>query len=124
MRTNRTLWRDAATAHGVALHDVYRRTFLNLGAATIAAGVLGGTGPGPPSGTEVTESDLAQFDWIVARLRELDARHGAADLWDVAAARAQTVATILDRADYSAQVGQCAHQACRSGLHMRWMAGH
>jgi hypothetical protein len=50
---------------------VYRRTFLNLGAAAAAAGVAGLAGIDLQDGAEVTEADLEQLDRIVVRLRAL-----------------------------------------------------
>ncbi|BCB90655.1 helix-turn-helix domain-containing protein [Phytohabitans suffuscus] len=110
-------------AGAVAFHDVYRRTFLNLGAAAAAAGVAGLAGTDPRDGAEVTEADLEQLDRIVVRLRALDARHGAADLWDVAASRAQGIASLLDHADYSDQVGTALIElAGRAYMCAGWLA--
>lgn len=100
-----TVVHASAAQDGVALPDMYRRTFLNLGAKT-AAGVAALAGIDLTGGRpRITPTDVDRLDQIVHRLRDLDERHGAADLWDVAADRAHGIAALLDQADYSDEAG-------------------
>jgi hypothetical protein len=107
----------------VTFRDVYRRTFLNLGAAAAAAGVAGLAGIDLEDGATVTPADVEQLNRIVVRLRSLDARHGGADLWDVAASRAHGIAALLDHAQYSDQVGAALVElAGRAYMCAGWLA--
>ncbi|MCW6007829.1 helix-turn-helix domain-containing protein [Micromonospora sp. CPCC 205371] len=112
---------ETMPAAGVAFADVYRRTFLNLGAAAAGAAALAGIDLADDA--PLTEADVAKLDQVVARLRALDARHGAAGLWDVAAARAQGIVALLDQAEYSQPVGDAlVRLAGRAYICAGWLA--
>jgi transcriptional regulator with XRE-family HTH domain len=115
--------RAPAALGAVAFLDVYRRTFLNLGAAAATAGVAGLAGIDLEDGADVTYADVEQLNRIVVRLRSLDARHGAVDLWEVAASRAHGIASLLDHAEYGDQVGAALVElAGRAYMCAGWLA--
>jgi transcriptional regulator with XRE-family HTH domain len=98
--------RRAYAKEAVAFHDVKRRSFLGLGAAATAglAGLAGIDLSGDR--VDVGPAEVAQLNKLIDRLHALDLRHGAADLWDLAAARAQGIAALLERAEYADDVGE------------------
>ncbi len=96
----------AANDRAVAFDDVYRRSLLHWGAATVAARFATTTGVDLDRDGVITHEDVEQLGRVVARQRRLDARHGAVDLWENAASRAMRIARLLDRAQYSDEVGE------------------
>ena len=90
----------------VASDDVYRRTILHLGAASITPGFATTTGSDLDDDYVITGEEIERLSRTVARQRRLDARHGAADLWEIAAGRAQRIAWLLDHAQYSDEIGE------------------
>jgi tetratricopeptide (TPR) repeat protein len=83
---------------------VKRRSFLGLGAAASVAGLAGIDLSGER--LEVTAADVTRLNALIDRLRALDHWQGAADLWDLAAARADGIAALLEIADYAPDVGE------------------
>lgn len=96
---------SAGDRSGGTVHDVYRRTFVSLGAkAAMTVAMAAGINLGSLD-RRLDATDVERLQRVVARLRTHDQEHGSADLWDVAADRAHGIASLLEHADYSQQVG-------------------
>ncbi|MEJ3744925.1 hypothetical protein WEI85_16715 [Actinomycetes bacterium KLBMP 9797] len=80
---------------------MFRRTLLNTGVAAAAIAAAAIAGIDLAEDADLTQTAVAKLERAVARLHTLDACHGAAGLWDVAATRARGIAALLDHGEYS-----------------------
>lgn len=77
-------------------------------AASLAVSMSGlaGVDLDPASGHSIDERDIARLETALNRMWALDHARGAADLWDLAVARAHSISLLADVADYDDTTGR------------------
>lgn len=101
-RVRGSLPRETRTAG----EDMRRRAMMGA-AATLAASVTGlaGVDFDPAHPRRIDAGDVARLEASIDRMWALDHAHGAAELWDLAVARAHSITLLLDVSDYDHATG-------------------
>jgi transcriptional regulator with XRE-family HTH domain len=87
--------------------DSARRRSVLGAAATLAVSVTGlaGVDFDPTHPRRIDTTDIGRLQASLDRMWALDHAHGAAELWDLAVARAHSITLLLDVADYGTDTG-------------------